>query len=453
VRAQLQPSTAVQSQGGLSPDQLMAQAAQSAGVRSTDTAPQTPQQRDDAVRQQQDNATPPTQAQQDAIAAAYQKNKGQLQRDKATGDVSIPSNDGFTWKMDTDPDSRYKGKIYAVLPPLASDSLYNERRFYLGDKGGFSSYHMKDDTMRQKMDYWVQRGVKTPEQVAKMTGEEMEPYLKQEWYDLTMKPGPTSNDDELTNWETFHNNNQEVKNIMQTLIAHKVDFSALGKGKAGLLGIGEAWGGQEGIPSKIMQALMQENPDAANTIMDLEKAVDKQQKFVTAHPELGVTPGKSEDIQTPSFPVWYKGGMIQVPKFGFPGQDLFSGVFSGRNPKDIYQDWDNYQRAGDFRYQNKIGEIQTRWERTDPRHEGNILNIAEAQKKGKEPFLDAPANQLQNPRNHYADHALYGQNNPAQITGYTPQQRTNQAKALHLKKGDYFMNPAGQLRQMTEDYD
>jgi hypothetical protein len=202
-----------------------------------------------------------------------------------------------------------------------------------------------------------------------------------------------------------------------------------------------------------MQLLTDENPTAANTIIDLEKAVNRQQQFIAAHPELGITPGKSQDIQTPSFPIWYKGGMIQVPKFGFQGQDLLSGVFSGRNPKEILRNLDDFQKAGDFRYQNKIGEIQTRWERVDPRHEGNILNIEHARKKGEEPLLDAPANQLSNPRNRYADHILYGEDNPAQITGNTPQERNDSAKNLRLKKGDYFMSSTGQLRQMTQDQD
>jgi hypothetical protein len=355
--------TNVASRGGLTPDQLTAQTAP--GGQPAQPAPQPGQPLNPAPSNT--TVAPAEQAAIQAQANHIPKPTGAYQ-----GDPIVPGTTGpYTYYRDDKPNSTSWGRIYTTLPGGAGH-YFDQQRWYLGtDK--YEPYELPESAARQQMwDKWGSKGFLTRDQINGMGAKEMEPWLQRAWQnDAYQRSSPTEGlNSSLTTSEQYHNSIKRIGDIIQTLGANGYPnlsardlLMAKAKNAAVSLGAGPTVPGMDEY--------------AASAIRDLDEELGHAHDLLKAHPELGITPGKTEGTNLPAIkPAWG----VEIPEPNIPGSDaLYDAAYSGRPMNLRLKTLNGLQTQGDARYKDLVNQAQTQWMRIDPRHDANVLKISQGQ--------------------------------------------------------------------------
>ena len=415
--------------GGPSLENLTAQATPEAGVRTDVTAQQ--------PRIDPNPAPAPdlTAAQQAAVIARGAKEKDSNEFDDY----------GFTFHRDTDPNSKYYGKMYLSEPPTTGN-YQQEQRFYMGDKGGYKLYDTLPEAAQHKeMQYWVDKGEISQKDADALDAKGMQPWLDRKWRDKNLdKTDPTGGVSRtLDAAEQFQMGQNRIKNLVTALGGPEGDstrYNSLSKLRSAVLNAGQALFGprSEGkdywsdfflgkLTDKDADTLMSFfpglksiPPQAASAITRLEQEIDAQKQLVKDNPGLLIPLGKGGGQEMPNI-------HFDVARLGspdIPATTMLDNVWSGKPQAQILQDLDDVQTRGKQRYQEIIDNAKTMWQRRNPKHQLNI-------------DTGLPAD----PTDHYKGNAnLYSQTAPdrAGTAADTPK---DQDAYNNLGVGQWWWNP------------
>jgi hypothetical protein len=347
-------------QATANPQNLTAQAASAGQPATVQPAPGQP------VSPPPSNDTVP-QADQAAIQAKASQmpapSSGEYQ-----GDRVVPGTTGpYTYYVDDNPKSPWRGRVYTALPG-PEGHYFDQQKWYLGTTG-YQPYELSDSAARQQMwDKWGTKGYLSRDQIATMPEKDMEPWLQRAWKNETFqRSSPTEGlNSSLTTSEQYHNSLKRISDIIQTLgengypnLSARDLLMAKAKNAAVSLGAGPTVPGMDEY--------------AAAAIRDLDEELGHAHDLVKAHPELGITPGKTEGTNLPSIKPAFG---VEIPEPNIPGSDpLYDAAYSGRPMNIRLKTLNGLQKQGDARYEDLVNQAQTQWMRIDPRHDANVLKI------------------------------------------------------------------------------